>query len=334
MKQTKFLSTALAAILAALFAVSCNKPPTQQQKDMMKVAAQPRTEIDKLKAAVKAEAENLKKGQTNELLEATVKLAKIYENGSEELDVAVDFYLAGLLYKRAATNGNAFAQNRIGRLYEVGDSTTITRNLSRSAHWYRMAADQGYRDAETNLGYLYEKGSGVPRDYIEAGKWYLKAAEKGEPVAQYRLGLLYELGKGVSRNDSDASKWILLAAENGYDVAQFKAATMYFDGQGVEKDLVEAMRWYESAARQGHIKAQTRIGLLYFSGKGVAKDNVEAYKWLNIAAATEDPEAGRHREMVAESMTPEKIRFAQERAAEFTVEIVQLDAARPLDDLE
>lgn len=314
-------------MLAVLLAVSCSKPPTAEQQELMALQAKPRSDIGKLKETVKLEEKALRNGDTNQDLNATVELAKIYEHGSEEHGVGVDFYLAGLLYKRAATNGNVIAQNRIGRLYEVGHET-FHRNYTHAAKWYRMAAEKGFRDAESNLGYLYEKGRGAPRDYVEAGKLYLKAAEKGEPFAQFRLGLLFELGHGVPRNDFDAAKWILMSAENGFVEAQFKAAHMYVEGQGVEKDLIEAMRWYERAARRGKVKAQTEMALLYFSGNGVVKDDVEAYKWLNIAASNEDSEARRYREMVARGMTQDKILFAQQRASEFSVETVQLDAAR------
>lgn len=333
MKHTTFLSSAMIAILATLMAVSCNKPLTPEQQQLLKAHALPRTEIEKLKAAAAQEAKDLKKGQTNLDLAATVKLAKLYENGSDDHGVVMDFYLSGLLYKRAATNGNTFAQNRIGRMYELGH-TTFTRNYTRSAYWYRMAADRGYRDAESNLGFLYEKGRGVPQDYVVAGEWYLKAAEKGEPFAQYRLGLLFELGKGVPRNDPEAAKWILMAAEGGLPEAQFKMANMYYEGQGVKKDVIEALRWFERAARQGYVKAQTQVGLLYMSGNGVEKDDVEAYKWLNIAASKDDTEAQTYRDIAAREMTQEKVRFAQDRASEFKPEVLEIDAARLVEEIE
>lgn len=34
-----------------------------------------------------------------------------------------------------------------------------------SLRWYRLAAEQGYARAQTNLGIVYRKGEGVPKDY-------------------------------------------------------------------------------------------------------------------------------------------------------------------------
>ena len=42
--------------------------------------------------------------------------------------------------------------------------------------WYRKAAEQGYIDAQINLGILYSMGEGVSRDYIIAHMWFSLAA--------------------------------------------------------------------------------------------------------------------------------------------------------------
>src|SRR5207244_478390 len=58
-------------------------------------------------------------------------------------------------------------------------------------------ADHGVALAQTSLGYMYDAGKGVPRDYVKAAKWYRLAAEQDEVFAQDNLGELYEHGHGV-----------------------------------------------------------------------------------------------------------------------------------------
>ena len=53
-------------------------------------------------------------------------------------------------------------------------------NYAEAASWYRKAADQGYRPAETSLGSLYERGLGVPKNKAIALEWYRKSADAGE----------------------------------------------------------------------------------------------------------------------------------------------------------
>ena len=41
---------------------------------------------------------------------------------------------------------------------------------------------------------MYEQGQGVAHDYAEAVKWYRKEADQGYAQAQYNLGGMYALG--------------------------------------------------------------------------------------------------------------------------------------------
>ena len=59
----------------------------------------------------------------------------------------------------------------------------------------RKAAEQGYAEAQFNLGCCYDCGNGVAEDKQEAAKWYRKAAEQGYAMAQYNLGNCYYKGE-------------------------------------------------------------------------------------------------------------------------------------------
>jgi uncharacterized protein len=45
--------------------------------------------------------------------------------------------------------------------------------------WYRLAAEQGFADAQTNLGVMYGMGKGVIKDYVYAHMWGNLAASNG-----------------------------------------------------------------------------------------------------------------------------------------------------------
>jgi TPR repeat protein len=72
--------------------------------------------------------------------------------------------------------------------------------MFKALKWYRRAAEQDQPQAQNNLGYMYENGEGLPRDYQEAFKWYRKAADKGDPEAQNNVELMYKNGFGVPRD--------------------------------------------------------------------------------------------------------------------------------------
>ena len=53
--------------------------------------------------------------------------------------------------------------------------------------WYRKAAEQGNAVGQARLGWMYENGSGVGKNEVEAVKWYRKAAAQGDPNAKDTL---------------------------------------------------------------------------------------------------------------------------------------------------
>ena len=78
---------------------------------------------------------------------------------------------------------------------------------------YQEAAEQGYANAQYNLGICYANGRGVPKNYEEAAKWYRLSAEQGYINAQYNLGVMYDNGQGVEQSYSKAVEWYRKAAE-------------------------------------------------------------------------------------------------------------------------
>ena len=127
----------------------------------------------------------------------------------------------------------------------------------------RARAEAGDADAQTNLGFMYGNGDGVPQDHAEAIAWFRLAAEQGHAVAQFALGLLYSVGVGVSQDYAEAVAWVRLAAEQGLADAQFNLGGVYATGDfGVPKDAAEAVTWYRQAAEQGLAAAQFALGVM------------------------------------------------------------------------
>jgi TPR repeat protein len=60
--------------------------------------------------------------------------------------------------------------------YKRNDYDTALRLL-------RPLAEQGYAKAQNNLGALYARGRGVPRDLVQAYMWFDLSAARGNPPA-------------------------------------------------------------------------------------------------------------------------------------------------------
>lgn len=114
----------------------------------------------------------------------------------------------------AAMKGDAVAQNKLARMYALGQGG-LKQNSIEAAKWFRKSASQGYPRSEYNMGMIYSRGEGVPKSLGESLRWYRKAANQGYVRAQRKLGAFYAEGVGVPRNYAQAYMWYNLAAAAG-----------------------------------------------------------------------------------------------------------------------
>jgi uncharacterized protein len=94
----------------------------------------------------------------------------------------------------------------------AGKRAFARHDYVRAASLLVVEAERGSPVAQTDLGYMYQYGLGVPRDYVLAASWLHQAAEQGEPTGQFLLGLLFDKGYGVPRDWVEAEVWLNLAA--------------------------------------------------------------------------------------------------------------------------
>jgi hypothetical protein len=226
----------------------------------------------------------------------------------------------------------------MGRAYECGEG--VVQSVEQAAYWYDRAAQQGWPEAQVNLGRLHDEGLGVAQNPLATLRLFHSAAAQGVAQAQFNLGVLYAAGRGAPKNDAEAVKWYGRAAQQGFAEAQYTLGTFYEEGTGVMQDYAEAMRWYRlaaqghagaencqtadsplyrTAAAQGHAGAQNNIGRLYAEGLGVTMDNVKALVWYTLAlpglTGEEASNALAFRDALIEEMDPDQVEQAGMLAA-------------------
>lgn len=220
--------------------------------------------------------------------EAQYSLGGCYFEGR---GVPQDYDEAAKWYQKAADQGNEYAGKYVDAIKTI------------------KAAKQGDAYAQCKLGGLYLAGDVMEQNKNEAVNWYRKAAVQGNENAQFELGSLYCGKGGVLKKDmAKAIDWWLKAANLGHAKAQFNIGACYYNGEGVEKDLTEAVKWFRKAGDQGHVDAQIILGKIYYFGGGpdedIEEDILESTKWYMKAAAQEKEEAA---EFLASVSTDNKI---------------------------
>jgi TPR repeat protein len=111
----------------------------------------------------------------------------------------------------------------LGNSYHDGDG--FEKDLKEAVRYFKLAADQGYGDAQEMLGSAYQDGIGVAKNISKAAKYYRLAADNGRAKAQYELGKWY-----LTRNKATkAAKLIRASADQGYEDAQDYLRTIMCD---------------------------------------------------------------------------------------------------------
>ena len=197
------------------------------------------------------------------------------------------------------------AQFLLGYLYEHGKG--VRRDFAKAAENYSASAHQGYAPAENNLGALYQHGNGLPQDFALAFHWYRAAAVDGNPSAQSNLGSLYYLGYGTPVNYSEAVKWFRTSADQGFAPAQANLAFLYVRGLAAPVNYKLAARWARLAADQGHPRALALLGYLSEHGKGLPLDYVSAYAWYSRAIAAGEESSSKRLKNLSQIMTPKQL---------------------------
>ena len=99
--------------------------------------------------------------------------------------------------------------------------TLFDRQEYDSAHkLLEQAAVLDYAPAMNAVGFCYQYGRGVDKDYAKALMWYKRASAEGDGTGAYNAGWIYLNGVGVSKDETEARKWYILAAQRGHEDAQ------------------------------------------------------------------------------------------------------------------
>jgi TPR repeat protein len=215
---------------------------------------------------------------------AQVLLAVMYLNGDGGRPK--DEKLAAHWFEQAATQGNAYAQQMLGDLYEQGRG--VPKNLKVAADWREKAANRGNVQAQLKLGKMYLSGEGVDKNADKAEYWLNRAAIEGNnSEAQYLLGKMYRLHADARQNRELADNLLARSAAQGYEDAIRFLHFMEGLGFRVEEGFYQRTPDLHRLAEDGDPEAQYQLAMRYESGAfGEKQDNEKALYWFRQAAAS------------------------------------------------
>ncbi|RXJ98180.1 hypothetical protein CRU98_10485 [Arcobacter sp. CECT 8986] len=145
----------------------------------------------------------LEKGVKHRDSECMNLLGVFYKNGygvKKDINKAVEYFKPIARYNKYAA-------------YHLAEFYNDKKEYKKAKEYYEISAKKGKASAQIELGILYEKGHGVPKDVEKAVLYYQDAFanendsdQKG--IGAYNVGLVYEYGKGEYKKDiKKAIQW-------------------------------------------------------------------------------------------------------------------------------
>jgi len=217
--------------------------------------------------------------QAGQAAETQFAEAEAYHNGTGVLQ---NYATAARLYRQAADQGHAGAQNRLGQYFHAGLGGT--RDQQQALHWLQAAADQGDPQHLFDLAWALERGADGSSDPARAATLYQQASDGGHQTASINLGVLYQQGTGVEQDFQRAAALFAPAAEAGLARAQNNLGLLHVRGTGVAQDYARAATLFTAAAEQGLAIAMTNLSVMYANGYGVVQSDTEAEVWARRAS--------------------------------------------------
>lgn len=142
----------------------------------------------------------------------------------EEAFKSNDYSKAQSFFEPIASNGNAFAQYRMGGTYLYGIGAN--KSASKAKFWLEKAGVQdgknkGVSDAQALLAEMFKFGNGdVKKDLDAHFRWAEKSAANNNLRGMALLGEAYYYGDGVEKNKEKGSELIKAAADKGSGTAK------------------------------------------------------------------------------------------------------------------
>ena len=128
-------------------------------------------------------------------------------------------------------------------MYDQGKG--VTKDYKQTIKWYTLAAEQGHRSSQFNLGNMHRTGQGIIQDYKQAVKWYTLAADQGHRVARHTLGIMYAAGQGVTQDFVVAHMLANISASNGMSSKLRDLIATEMTPSELEQAQQKAREWVE-----------------------------------------------------------------------------------------
>lgn len=163
----------------------------------------------------------------------------------------------------------------------------------------QYAAEQGHPAAQWQLGSMFARGDGVPRNDLKAFEYFTRIADEHadeaptSPQARIAANAFVALGcyylEGIPNSrvradpDEARNRFFYAATYFGDADAQYHLARMMLEGMGGPRTPQQAIKFLGLSATKGNSAAQATLGRILFEGSLVRRQGALGLMWLTLA---------------------------------------------------
>lgn len=141
-------------------------------------------------------------------------------------NAVAQFNLGLCLLHDAYWEAENFRQGPLGYGMVATEDPAQTRD-GKAARLFEQAADQGHRDAQYHLAWMYLNARGFTEDKLKARQRFEQAAKQGHAAAKYQLVLLMEQEVGGPKVMTEITRLLREAADAGHAEAAQRLAILF-----------------------------------------------------------------------------------------------------------
>lgn len=207
-------------------------------------------------------------------------------------------------YLKAAELGDPFAQFQAGLRYYNTKSSSSVNNQDEAKYWFKLSANNGYSDADSYLGLIFEKEKKYQLAQLHYDKWEkdaIKKAKSGDNQALIEIAMSYKYGRKGKKIDIVKAKSILTKVADSGDIRSMGELCSIFKEEGnyimyldyCIKRLEAAKKLntsYSKSTYNNSLVSENRnflagcfenVGYAYFEGLGTEVDTKKAIYYLS-----------------------------------------------------
>ena len=176
--------------------------------------------------------------------------------------------------------------SRAEKLFNEGRKAYDDSDFKMAMKKYKEAAELGYPEAFSQIGFMYQFGQSVDPDIYEARRWLKLGMDKNDADSFGLYAMTITRDDNASESDKrEAFRYMKRATELNPEAGVWwnQLGLMYRFGNGTKKNLAEAFSCFKQGHKLGNSDAANQLGIMFSNGEHIEQNPRKAFNFFTKA---------------------------------------------------